>query len=332
MPPMLPRERCDYLRDRRPAAAEAAEQRAARVLDHRQLRGLGHRPADGAAGAAGADRPGRCCPTCRTGAGTNTACGSAAGASSSCYERLGIRPTLAINARVCEDYPRVAAQAKKDGWEFMGHAHDQQARSTTSRDQSAMITRSLDVLETFTGTRPVGWLGPGSTQTCETPGPARRGRREIYRRLGVSTTSRSPITHHARTAGDAALYGRAQRHPDDDRAAPRERLSAQARDRSVRPALCRERASARRSWRWRSIPTFRGQPHRIKYLEAIYDYVKQLRRRAVLERRPDPRLVSRRRGLAHVPAKWVPSERTCPARQEIRARCRACSQAQQATM
>ena len=42
--------------DRRPAAAEAAGRRAARVLDHRQLRGLGYRAADGAAGAAGADR------------------------------------------------------------------------------------------------------------------------------------------------------------------------------------------------------------------------------------------------------------------------------------
>ena len=41
------------------------------------------------------------------------------------FARLGIKPTLAANARICEDYPRVAEQAKKDGWEFMGHAYDQ---------------------------------------------------------------------------------------------------------------------------------------------------------------------------------------------------------------
>ena len=41
------------------------------------------------------------------------------------YERLGIRPTLAINARICEDYTRVAEQGKRLGWEFMGHAYDQ---------------------------------------------------------------------------------------------------------------------------------------------------------------------------------------------------------------
>jgi peptidoglycan/xylan/chitin deacetylase (PgdA/CDA1 family) len=32
-----------------------------------------------------------------------------------------------------------------------------------------MIKRSLDVIEKFTGKRPVGWLGPGLTQTNETP-------------------------------------------------------------------------------------------------------------------------------------------------------------------
>ena len=38
-------------------------------------------------------------------------------------------------------------------------------------------------------------------------------------------------------------------------------------------------------------PYISGQPHRIKYLEAIYDHVRKLRRRAALERRADPRLV-----------------------------------------
>jgi hypothetical protein len=38
------------------------------------------------------------------------------------FETLGIRPTLSINARVCEDYDRVAAQARDAGWEFMGHS------------------------------------------------------------------------------------------------------------------------------------------------------------------------------------------------------------------
>lgn len=84
------------------------------------------------------------------------------------YERLGIRPTLAINARVCEDYRRVAEAARDARWEFMGHAYEQMPIHKVE-DQKAMIERSMDLLERFTGTRPVGWLGPGLTQTYETP-------------------------------------------------------------------------------------------------------------------------------------------------------------------
>lgn len=84
------------------------------------------------------------------------------------YKKLGIRPTLSINARVCEDYPRVAQEAKDLGWEFMGHAYEQ-GPIHKEPDQKAMINRSMDVIEKFTGKRPVGWLGPGLTQTLETP-------------------------------------------------------------------------------------------------------------------------------------------------------------------
>ncbi len=84
------------------------------------------------------------------------------------YERLGIRPTLSINARVCDDYERVAAQARDCGWEPMGHAWDQMPIHKID-DQKAMIARSMDRLESFWGKRPVGWLGPGLTQTYDTP-------------------------------------------------------------------------------------------------------------------------------------------------------------------
>ena len=48
-----------------------------------------------------------------------------------------------------------------------------------------MINRSMDVIEKFTGKRPVGWLGPGLTQTLETPELLAEGRRAIHRRLGL---------------------------------------------------------------------------------------------------------------------------------------------------
>ncbi len=84
------------------------------------------------------------------------------------FRRLRIRPTLALNARVCVDYPRVAQVCKDAGWEFMGHSYEQ-GPIHREEDQPGMIRRSLDTIEQFTGKRPIGWLGPGLTQTLETP-------------------------------------------------------------------------------------------------------------------------------------------------------------------
>jgi allantoinase len=84
------------------------------------------------------------------------------------YQRLGIKPTVAINARVCIDYPRVAQACQDAGWEFMGHSY-QQGPIHKEPDQPAMIERALDTIESFTGKRPIGWLGPGLTETLDTP-------------------------------------------------------------------------------------------------------------------------------------------------------------------
>jgi peptidoglycan/xylan/chitin deacetylase (PgdA/CDA1 family) len=84
------------------------------------------------------------------------------------FDALNIKPTLSINARVTVDYPQVAQACLDAGWEFMGHAYEQMPIHKVE-DQKAMIERSLDTLERFTGKRPVGWLGPGLTQTFETP-------------------------------------------------------------------------------------------------------------------------------------------------------------------
>jgi allantoinase len=84
------------------------------------------------------------------------------------FRRLKIRPSVAINARVCVDYPRVAQACRDAGWEFIGHSYEQ-GPIHREEDEAGMIKRSLDTIEKFTGKRPVGWLGPGLTQTLETP-------------------------------------------------------------------------------------------------------------------------------------------------------------------
>jgi peptidoglycan/xylan/chitin deacetylase (PgdA/CDA1 family) len=83
-------------------------------------------------------------------------------------DSLRIVPTLAINARVCLDYERVARAALDGGWEFMGHSYDQRPIHMEP-DQRATIQKAVKVIRDYTGKQPVGWLGPGLTQTFDTP-------------------------------------------------------------------------------------------------------------------------------------------------------------------
>jgi peptidoglycan/xylan/chitin deacetylase (PgdA/CDA1 family) len=84
------------------------------------------------------------------------------------FEKRGIRPTLSINGSVVMAYPRVARAAHDAGWELMGHGFVQVPTHRIA-DQRDMIRQTVDALTGLAGVPPVGWLGPGLTETLETP-------------------------------------------------------------------------------------------------------------------------------------------------------------------
>jgi allantoinase len=188
------------------------------------------------------------------------------------YERLGIAPTLSINARVVEDYERVAAQAREAGWEFMGHSWEQ-GPIHREEDQRGMIHRSLDRLERFTGKRPVGWLGPGLTQTWETP--------ELLAEAGVQyigdwvyddeptviQTASGPLVTLPYTVELNDIPMMIVQHHESDY------LLKRAMDQFDR--LYEEGAERAKILSLAIHPYISGQPHRIRYLEAFYDHVAQ---------------------------------------------------------
>jgi peptidoglycan/xylan/chitin deacetylase (PgdA/CDA1 family) len=188
------------------------------------------------------------------------------------FKGLNIQPTLAANARICEDYPRVAEQALKDGWEFMGHAYEQ-GPIHKEEDQAGMIARSMQVITKFTGKKPVGWLGPGLTQTLESP--------DLLRAAGVEyigdwvyddepttiRTAHGPLVTLPYTLELNDIPMMLIQHHESDYLLRRakdqfDRLYAESEKRAKFCALAIH-------------PYISGQPHRIKYLEQIYDYVKR---------------------------------------------------------
>jgi len=80
---------------------------------------------------------------------------------------LGITPTVTLNARVCETYPVVVKACIDSGWELNAHGYDQVPMHKLD-DQRALIMKSMDIIEKFSGKRPRGWFGPGLTQTFDT--------------------------------------------------------------------------------------------------------------------------------------------------------------------
>ena len=188
------------------------------------------------------------------------------------FKRLQIRPTLAINARVCEDYPRVAAEARTQHWEFMGHSY-QQGPIHDEANQKAMIARSLAVIERFCGKKPLGWLGPGLTETLDTP--------EHLAEAGIKyigdwvyddepttiQTAKGPLVTLPYTLELNDIPMMIIQHHESHYLLRRaidqfDRLYAEGEHRAKIFALAIH-------------PYLSGQPHRIKYLEAIYDYAQR---------------------------------------------------------
>jgi peptidoglycan/xylan/chitin deacetylase (PgdA/CDA1 family) len=140
-------------------------------------------------------------------------------------------------------------------------------------DQAGMIARSMDILERFSGKRPLGWLGPGLTETLETP--------ELLASAGVKyigdwvyddeptviATATGPLVTLPYTVEINDITMMIVQHHESEYLQRRaidqfDRLYAEGSKRAKVMALAIH-------------PYISGQPHRIKYLEAIYDHARR---------------------------------------------------------
>jgi peptidoglycan/xylan/chitin deacetylase (PgdA/CDA1 family) len=83
-------------------------------------------------------------------------------------DSLNIKAALAINGTAVNAYEPISRAALERGWEFMGHGYTQRNMQKVDNERED-IARTTEVIRAFTGKRPRGWLGPGLTETWETP-------------------------------------------------------------------------------------------------------------------------------------------------------------------
>jgi peptidoglycan/xylan/chitin deacetylase (PgdA/CDA1 family) len=76
--------------------------------------------------------------------------------------RNRLRGTFCVNARCAELFPEAVAQIVKCGHDVAGHGYlqDQLLAYLVPEEEKATIRRCLDLLESATGARPLGWLSP----------------------------------------------------------------------------------------------------------------------------------------------------------------------------
>jgi len=83
-------------------------------------------------------------------------------------DHFRIRAVLAINGSAIQRYEPIARAALERRWEFIGHGFTQRNMQKVG-DERDDIQKTAAALRDFAGRPPRGWLGPGLTETWETP-------------------------------------------------------------------------------------------------------------------------------------------------------------------
>jgi allantoinase len=84
------------------------------------------------------------------------------------YDDFKIPGVMNINGVAVEAFPDIVRACAERNWEFVGHGYTQRNMQKVENER-ADIRKCIEVLERATGKRPRGWLGPGLTETWETP-------------------------------------------------------------------------------------------------------------------------------------------------------------------
>ncbi|MCY4372057.1 MAG: polysaccharide deacetylase family protein [bacterium] len=83
------------------------------------------------------------------------------------FDTFGVPASASVNSMLFETEPAIGERVVAAGWELVGHGTEQ--RSLAAESEHDTIRTTLDMLESFSGTRPRGWLSPGLQETFDSP-------------------------------------------------------------------------------------------------------------------------------------------------------------------
>ena len=187
-------------------------------------------------------------------------------------DRHEIRATVSLNASICNSYPEIVQQSLDVGWEMLAHSFIQRVINKEQNERET-IQRSIKTIEEFTGEKVRGWMGPGLAETFHTP--------DILAEEGIEyladwcnddqpyelkvKTGRLVALPYTLELNDIPIYI-IQHHRSPE-------IFERARDQF--DTLYRESTKGARIMCISTHPYISGVPHRIKYYEMIFEYIKQ---------------------------------------------------------
>jgi len=83
-------------------------------------------------------------------------------------DNLKIRAVLAINGSAIGRYGAICRAALERKWEFMGHGYTQRNMQAVENEEED-VRKTTEAIRHSCGRAPRGWLGPGLTETWDTP-------------------------------------------------------------------------------------------------------------------------------------------------------------------
>jgi allantoinase len=186
-----------------------------------------------------------------------------------------IRAVLAINGSAVAAYEPIARAALDRRWEFIGHGFSQKNMQKVP-DERENIVKTTNVITAFTGRRPRGWLGPGLTETWNTPDILAE---EGYEYICDWILDDQPVRLSTRT-GSILNVPYTQECNDVPMMAVQHHRASEYRDRAV-DQFEQLYVDAKESARVMSLvihPYLMGVPHRLRYFREALEHI---------SRRPD---------------------------------------------
>ncbi|MGW1347479.1 polysaccharide deacetylase family protein [Kribbella sp. NPDC002412] len=95
-------------------------------------------------------------------------------------DRYGVRASVLLNSDVAEHNPQIIKAGVERDWAWLAHGKTNSTLHTGLEpdEEREVLAEIVGAIETATGRRPRGWMGPGLTETHNTP--------ELLAELGLS--------------------------------------------------------------------------------------------------------------------------------------------------